>query len=111
MEGPGPRGANLTLVAAVMFYSIITQNANALAALGVHDAQRVGVLTMIASLGVPIGTFAYWIASRLRISWLLCLDFALIGIGFFGMGRAVDPGTSGSPRPVAAFSADRRSGR
>jgi MFS family permease len=83
----------LTLVASVMFYSIITQNANALAALGVHDAQRVGVLTMIASLGVPIGTFAYWIASRLRIGWLLCLDFALIGIGFFGMGRAVDPGS------------------
>jgi MFS family permease len=83
----------LTLVAAVMFYSIITQNANALAALGVHDAQRVGVLTMIASLGVPIGTFAYWIASRLRIGWLLCLDFALIGIGFFGMGRAGDPGS------------------
>jgi MFS family permease len=83
----------LTLVAAVMFYSIITQNANALGALGVHDAQRVGVLTMIASLGVPIGTFAYWIASRLRIGWLLCLDFALIGAGFFGMGRAVDPGS------------------
>jgi MFS family permease len=83
----------LTLVAAVMFYSIITQNANALAALGVHDAQRVGVLTMIASLGVPIGTFAYWIASRLRIGWLLCLDFALIGVGFLGMGRAVDPGS------------------
>ena len=61
-------------------------------ALGVHDAQRVGVLTMIASLGVPIGTFAYWTASRLRISWLLCLDFALIGVGFFGMVRAVDPG-------------------
>ena len=78
----------LTVIAAVMFYSIITQNGNALAALGVHDPSRVGLLTMIASLGVPIGTFGYWIASRLPIGWLLCLDFALIGTGFYGMGHA-----------------------
>jgi MFS family permease len=81
----------LTLVAAVMFYSIVTQNGNALAALGVHDTTRAGLLTMIASLGVPIGTFGYWYASRLRIGWLLFLDFALIGIGFFGMGHAAAP--------------------
>jgi MFS family permease len=79
----------LTVVAAVMFYSIITQNGNALSALGVHDPSRQGLLTMIASLGVPIGTFGYWIASRLRIGWLLFLDFALIGIGFLGMGHAL----------------------
>jgi len=78
----------LTVVAAVMFYSIITQNGNALIALGVRDPSQQGLLTMIASLGVPIGTFGYWIASRLRIGWLLFLDFALIGIGFFGMGAA-----------------------
>jgi MFS family permease len=81
----------LTVVAAVMFYSIITQNGNALATLGVHDPSRQGLLTMVASLGVPVGTFGYWIASRLRISWLLFLDFALIGFGFFGMGHATDP--------------------
>jgi MFS family permease len=82
----------LTLVAAVMFYSIVTQNGNALAALGVHDTSRAGLLTMIASLGVPIGTFGYWYASRLRIGWLLFLDFALLGSGFLGMGHAAAPG-------------------
>src|SRR6202451_830897 len=71
----------LTVVAAVMFYSIITQNGNALASLGVHDPSRQGLLTMIAGLGVPIGTFGYWIASRLRIGWLLFLGFALISNG------------------------------
>jgi MFS family permease len=89
----------LTVVAAVMFYSIITQNGNALASLGVHDPSRQGLLTMIAGLGVPIGTFGYWIASRLRIGWLLFLDFALIGIGFFGMGHASAP----SPYVAYAF--------
>ena len=87
----------LTVVAAVMFYSIITQNGNALATLGVHDPARVGLLTMIASLGVPIGTFGYWIASRLPIGWLLFVDFTLIGFGFFGMGHA------GVPADYVAF--------
>ncbi|MGA8708741.1 MAG: MFS transporter [Steroidobacteraceae bacterium] len=87
----------LTIIAAVMFYSIITQNGNALAALGVHDPSRIGLLTMIASLGVPIGTFGYWIASRLPIGRLLCLDFALIGAGFYGMGHA------GAPADYVAF--------
>jgi MFS family permease len=82
----------LTVVAAIMFYSIITQNGNALATLGVREPSRAGLLTMIASLGVPIGTFGYWFASRLRIGWLLFLNFALIGIGFFGMGHANAPG-------------------
>jgi predicted MFS family arabinose efflux permease len=81
----------LTVVAAIMFYSIITQNGNALATLGVHDPSRVGLLTMIASLGVPIGTFGYWFASRLRIGWLLFVNFGLIGIGFLGMGHANAP--------------------
>jgi MFS family permease len=81
----------LTIVAAVMFYSIITQNGNALTLLGVSDPSQQGLLTMIASLGVPIGTFVYWGASKLRIGWLVCLDFLLIGIGFWGMGHASDP--------------------
>jgi hypothetical protein len=81
----------LTVVASIMFYSILTQNGNALATLGVHDPSRVGLLTMIASFGVPIGTFGYWFASRLRIGWLLFVNFGLIGIGFLGMGHANAP--------------------
>ena len=81
----------LTMVAAVMFYSIITQNGNAMTILGVTDPRRQAVLTMIGSLGVPIGTFLYWGASRLPTGWLVVVDFLLIGIGFCGMGHAVSP--------------------
>jgi MFS family permease len=81
----------LTMVAAVMFYSIITQNGNALTVLGVTDPRKQGILTMIGSLGVPIGTFLYWGASRLPIGWLVFLDFLLVGIGFWGMGHALTP--------------------
>jgi predicted MFS family arabinose efflux permease len=81
----------LTVVAAVMFYSIITQNGNALTVLGVTDPTQQGLLTMIGSLGVPIGTFLYWGASRLPIGWLVFVDFLLVGIGFWGMGHAITP--------------------
>lgn len=81
----------LTVVASVMFYSIITQNGVALAQLGVTDPAASGRLTMMVSVGVPVGTFVYWGASKLRIGWLVCLDFLLIGIGFWGMGRATNP--------------------
>jgi MFS family permease len=81
----------LTMVAAVMFYSIITQNGNAMTILGVTDPRSQALLTMIGSLGVPIGTFLYWGAGRLPIGWLLFVDFLLVGIGFWGMGHAGNP--------------------
>ena len=81
----------LTLVGSLMFYGIITQNANALVALGVKDPAAIGHYTMLASLGVPVGTFIYYGAARLHIGLLLCLEFALVGLGFLGMSRATDP--------------------
>ena len=81
----------LTLLASISFYTVLTKNAEALVSLGVTDAAAIGKYTMLASIGVPVGTFIYWGASRLRINLLLLLDFALIGAGFILMGRATDP--------------------
>ncbi len=81
----------ITLFASVMFYTIQTQSGLALAVLGVHDATRIGLLTMMASLGVPAGTFVFGAAARLPIGGLLALEFLLIGIGFAGMGQAAGP--------------------
>jgi MFS family permease len=81
----------LTLLASISFYTVITKNAEALVVLGVTDAAAIGKYTMLASIGVPVGTFIYWGVSRLRINLLLLLDFALIGTGFILMGRATDP--------------------
>jgi len=82
----------ITLFASVMFYTILTQSGLALAALGVTDAGRLGLLTGIATLGVPTGTFVFRAAARrLRISSLLALEFLLIAIGFAGMSRALSP--------------------
>ena len=78
----------LTLVAAIMFYAFQTQAGLALDLLGVHDVERRGTVTMIASIGVPIGTFLFWIASRLRITVLLFVEFLLIGVSYVFMGHA-----------------------
>jgi len=81
----------VTLLGSISFYTVITKNAEALVALGVSDPARIGTLSMLATIGVPLGTFIYWGLSRLPIPWLLCVDFALIGLGFVAMGRASDP--------------------
>ena len=80
----------ITLLASISFYTVITKNGEALYSLGLTNAAAIGKLTMLASIGVPLGTFAYWKLSRLEIGWLLFIDFALVGGGFVLMGRATD---------------------
>jgi MFS family permease len=82
----------LTLLASISFYTIITKNAEALVSLGVSDPAVIGKYTMLASIGVPLGTFLYWGLARLPIPRLLLVDFVLIGVGFVLMGRATDAG-------------------
>jgi hypothetical protein len=88
----------ITVVASVMFYSTITQNANAFIELGFkpweQSAPYFWILSKfdwymtIASLGVPIGTFLFWGLGRLNINLLLFIDFMLIGLGFTWMSLA-----------------------
>ena len=81
----------ITLLGSVCFYSTITKNSVALAALGVTDTNRIGQLSTIASLGVPIGTLVFWMLGRLHIGWLLGIDFLLIAVGFTLMSSASAP--------------------
>jgi MFS family permease len=81
----------VTLLGSISFYTVLTKNAEALVSLGVSDPARIGTLSMIGTLGVPVGTFIYWGLSRLPMAWLLSVDFALIGLGFVRMGAAADP--------------------
>jgi MFS family permease len=83
----------ITLLASICFYTVITNNAEALVVLGVSDTAQIGRLTMLASIGVPLGTFLFWRLSRLPIGALLGVDFALVGAGFAWMGHASQPGS------------------
>ena len=91
---------SLSLVAAVFFYTVITQNGNALFALGVTDPSRIGLYTTLCSIALPLGSFLYGrYAARFDIGYLVCCEFALIGGGFLLMSQA------GSPAEYTAYAA------
>lgn len=81
----------VTLLASVFFYVLQVQMGVALTERGVTSPDTIGMLTALASLGVPIGTFVFRSAAR-RFSTgrLLALEFAIIAIGFVGMTHAPD---------------------
>ena len=83
----------ITLFASVLFYTVQTQSSLALSALGVQDPARLGLLTAIASLGVPLGTLFFRPLVRVPVGLLLLVEFALIGVSFGWMGKAADPNT------------------
>ena len=82
---------SLTLLASTCFYTVVTKNAEAMVSLGVSDPAIIGKYTMLASIGVPLGTFIYWGVARWPIRWLLTIDFAVLGFGFVLMGTAANP--------------------
>jgi len=81
----------ITLFASIMFYTVQTQSGLALNALGVRNPAKIAELTMLASLGVPLGTVVFRSLSRHSVAVLLLIEFMLIGLGFLGMSRAFAP--------------------
>ncbi|MFT4089469.1 MAG: MFS transporter [Asticcacaulis sp.] len=82
----------ISLFASLMFYTVQIQLSVALSALGVSDPGMIGMMTAIASLAVPLGTFVFWGASkRLSVPWLLTVEFAIMGAAYVAMSKAADP--------------------
>lgn len=78
----------ITVYGSVFFYTVQIQASSGLAELGLTSAARIGFLTSIASIGVPLGTFIYSKAGRMGVARLLLIEFALLGAGFMLMGRS-----------------------
>jgi MFS family permease len=78
----------ITVYGSVLFYTVQIQAGRGLALLGVADPGRIGFLTSIASVGVPIGTFIYSRIGRARWRICCCEEFAFLTVGFMLMGRA-----------------------
>lgn len=75
-----------TLFGSTLFYGLVMQQGLALAALGLTDPARIGLLTSFASLGSPIGTVAFWRISTWPAARLLTLEFLLIGAAYVAIG-------------------------
>jgi len=78
----------VTIYGSVFFYTVQIQAASGLSELGMTSPARIGFLTSVASIGVPLGTFIYSRISRIGVGRLLLLVFALLAIGFMVMGQA-----------------------
>ena len=78
----------ITIYGSVLFYTVQIQAGRGLAALGLTDPGRIGFLTSIASIGVPLGTYVYSRIGHIRVARLLLGEFALLTIGFLLMSRA-----------------------
>lgn len=84
--------AGITIYGSIFFYTVQIQASAGLAELGLSSAARIGFLTSLASLGVPLGTFIYSRIGRLGVGRLLLAEFGLLAFGFLLMGRS---GTTG----------------
>lgn len=80
----------VTIFASVLFYTVQVQAAFGLGEHGITDSARIGFLTSIASIGVPLGTFIYSRVGRLPVAWLLCIEFGMLATGFFLMSTSSD---------------------
>ncbi|HEX7759366.1 MAG TPA: MFS transporter [Caulobacteraceae bacterium] len=75
----------VTVFASVMFYTVQIQASVGLSLHGVTDPRRIGFLTSVASLAVPLGTIVFQFAARWRVATLLAIAFSLLATGFILM--------------------------
>jgi MFS family permease len=81
----------ITVYGSVFFYTVQIQASSGLAELGMTSPAAAGFWTSVASVGVPLGTIIYGMfGSRIGVGRLLLIEFALLAIGFFTMGTAID---------------------
>jgi MFS family permease len=78
----------ITIYGSVFFYTVQIQASSGLSALGLSDPARIGFLTSIASIGVPLGTYIYSKVGRSAVGKLLLAEFVMLAIGFLLMSKA-----------------------
>jgi MFS family permease len=78
----------VSVFGSTLFYTVQIHASVGLDVLGLKDPGRIGLLTSIASLGVPLGTFIFSRLTGTRVAWLLLAEFCILGVGFLLMSRA-----------------------
>ncbi len=80
----------LTILGAILFYVFALELSIAFTETGVTKPSTIGLLTAVATLGVPVGTILFRVLSRYSVALLLTLEFTLIGGGFYLASLATD---------------------
>jgi MFS family permease len=77
--------AFVTLITSVIYYVFIIHFSLVLTANGIKDEGRIGVISSIVSITVPLGAYIYKRLSNRSIYFLLLMIYALMGIGYIGI--------------------------
>jgi len=81
----------VTLAGAIIFYVAPIQAGVLLAANGVHDPAKAGLLGSVGTIGVPFGAWFFRRSSHRSIAGLLATAFLCAGLGLAGMGWLRQP--------------------
>jgi MFS family permease len=75
----------VTLATSVIYYVFIIHFSLVLTSNGITDEGRIGVISSIVSITVPLGAYIYKRLSGRSIYFLLLLIYLLMGIGYIGI--------------------------
>lgn len=81
----------VTVYSSIFFYTVQIQASVGLTELGLADPARIGFLTSIASVGVPLGTFIYSRVGGSKPVMLLGIELLTLSLGFGIMAMAATP--------------------
>lgn len=80
----------VTLGTSVIYYVFIIHFSLVLTANGITNESRIGILSAIASIAVPVGAYVYKRISGRSIFYILLLIYLLMGLGYIGISLAHD---------------------
>lgn len=83
----------ISVFASILFYALQLQLGLALAAVGVADAGRIGLLSALAATGVPVGAFLFWKLNKMAFGWLLITELLICGATLTAMGFVTNVAT------------------
>lgn len=77
----------ISIITSVLFYAVQLQIGLAFSAIGIVDSARIGLLSAIATAGVPVGALLFWTISQVRLERLLAGEFFLAGVTLIALGH------------------------
>ena len=76
----------VTLVTSIIYYVFIIHFSLVLTANGITQESRIGIISSIASIAVPVGAYVYKQNSHRSVFYLLLLVYLLMGVGYICLG-------------------------
>lgn len=77
--------AFVTLITSIIYYVFIIHFSLVLTSNGIKDEGRIGVISAVVSITVPLGAYIYKKLSNRSVYFLLLVIYVLMGVGYLGI--------------------------